>query len=142
MSPFQRLELLRWPFCILKLFAPLHSTYTVAQYHLTHFRTQFCPLNTEEEMICHLKLCSGTLDRSSMWRFEGRRTAFSCIGYPMACTIAGPHSPGFLPMGVIQRTCIEESPIQNTGGCNRDRKSHNLAPSYVTIWWIVLRKCV
>ena len=84
-------------------------------------------------MSCHFKLCSRTMDRSSMWRFKGIRTAFSCIGYPMACTIARPHSPGFLPMGVIQETCIEKSPMQNTSGCNRDHMSQDVAPSYVAI---------
>jgi len=124
-------------------YTPAFYIYRVVQFRLTHFRTQLCPLNKEEEMMsCHFKLCSGTMDRSSVWRFKGRRTAFSCIGYPMVFRIAGPHRPEFLPMGVIQRTCIEESPMQNTGGCTRDHKSQDVAPSYVTIWWIVLKKCV
>jgi len=143
MSPFQRVELLRWLTNFFKIFIPAFYIYRVAQCRPTHFRTQFCPLNKEEETIsCHFKLCSGTMDRNGIWRLKRRRTVFSCIGYPMACTIAGPHSPGFLPMEVIQRTCIKESPIQNTGGCNRDRKSQDVTPSYVTVWWIIFRKCV
>jgi hypothetical protein len=31
-----------------------------------------------------------------------KQSAFSCVGYPMACTVAGPHGPVFLPMGILE----------------------------------------
>jgi hypothetical protein len=44
-----------------------------------------------------------------------KRRAFSCIGYPMACTVAGPHGPGFLPRRTLERTLTRAVPgLRNT----------------------------
>ena len=55
----------------------------------------------------------------------------------MACTTAGPRSPGFLTMGVFQK-CIEESSMQNTSAngwqteWNHDHNSHAVPLSYAS----------
>ena len=56
---------------------------------------------------CHLKTCSVTMDRCSKQRVNEGRRAFSCIGYHMACTVAGPHSPEFLRVWILEKTHIE-----------------------------------
>jgi hypothetical protein len=62
--------------------------------------------------------------------------ACCCIGYHMACTVTGPHYPGFLPMGIFERMRIEEQPTHNAVaeacylGRNCDHKSRAVAPSF------------
>lgn len=66
-------------------------------------------------MSCHLKICSVTTDRWNMLLVNEQRRTFSCIGYTIACTVAGPHDSRFLPTLIYERIYIQESPhiIQN-----------------------------
>jgi len=73
-----------------------------------------------------------------MLRVNEERRAFSCVGYPLACAVAGPHGPVFLPMAILQTRrvyiyiyiyiYIYKSPVRNRGdeacylGLNGDKK--------------------
>ena len=63
------------------------------------------------------------------------------IGYPMACTVTGPHYPWFL--SIMERMRIEESPTHNVeaqawySGWNCAYKWRGVAPSYSTVLSIV-----
>jgi hypothetical protein len=65
------------------------------------------------------------------------------IGYPMACTVSGPHYPWFLSVGILERKRIEESPTRNRevqarySRWNCAHKWSVVTPSYSTVLWIV-----
>jgi hypothetical protein len=60
----------------------------------------------KEITSCHVITCSATMDTWNMQRVNERRRAFPCIGFRTASTVAGPHGPGFVPMGIFERMCI------------------------------------
>ena len=61
-----------------------------------------------EMMSCHFKPCSVAKDRLSMWRVHERRRAFVFIGYPVACSVAGPKGTRFRLMGLLERMRRQE----------------------------------
>jgi hypothetical protein len=78
-------------------------------------------------MSCHFKIRSMTTDRWNMLLVNEQRRTFSCIGYTIACTVAGPHDLRFLPMLIYERMCTQESPHTEAEVCylgqNCDHKS-------------------
>ena len=49
-----------------------------------------------------------------MYEYE-QQMAFPYVIYRMTCTFPGPVSNGFLPLGMLERMHIQESPTCNTG---------------------------
>jgi hypothetical protein len=64
-------------------------------------------------MSCHIKWISGVCNLL----MNMSNKAHSCIKCPVACVVAGPHSPRFLSVGILERMLLQESPphTHNTG---------------------------
>jgi len=64
-------------------------------------------------MSCHIKWVSGVCNL--LMNVSNKED--SGIKCSVACVVAGPHSPRFLPMGILERMLLQESPLpHNTGG--------------------------